>query len=354
MKYQTIYFNGKLRLLDQTKLPNKVEYVDCRTQYEVYSAIKCMQVRGAPAIGIAAAYGLVLAIDNLILSNGNDPKNWDETLNELKKQGELLKQARPTAVNLSLAVDRILQIAKDETHNASFSLEYLKKRLLHAANNFLEEEQLSCRQIGKFGSNIIANGMQILTYCNAGALAAPEIGTALSPLYVAHNTGKKFNVYVSETRPRLQGSRLTAWELKETGIEPTIICDNMIAQLMKEKRVDIVIVGADRIAKNGDVANKIGTYGLAILAKHHQVPFYVAAPISTFDLQITDGKDIVIEQRHPSEVSELNGSVIAPEGVAVYNPSFDVTPHDLITGIISDHGLITPVNAERIEKTLAV
>jgi methylthioribose-1-phosphate isomerase len=354
MKYKTIYFkDGKLRLIDQTLLPSKVEYIECNTQFNVYEVICEMKVRGAPAIGIAAAYGMVLSLTGLIKPNGADPQNWDEVIEELERVRAFLNSSRPTAVNLKWATSRMLTFAKDAVQGWPFEISHLKKKLIEEADRICEEDADSCETIGRYGEPLIKDGMRILTHCNAGSLATYELGTALAPMYLAFKNGKKFNVYVDETRPLLQGARLTSWELQEAGLEPILITDNCAAKLMADEKIDLVIVGADRVAVNGDVANKIGTYGLAVLCKYHKIPFYVAAPASTFDFHTKQGCDIPIENRKDEEVTSIRGVQIAPNGVKVYNPAFDVTPAELITGIITDLGIISPVDEETVEKCFA-
>ena len=304
---------GKLRIIDQTRLPGELVYLELDGIDEMVSAIKRLSVRGAPAIGCAAALGLAAAAQHL------DEDGFPEKVNALADQ---LAASRPTAVNLFWALDRC---RRKECIDG----------LLCEALDILEEDIQMCHAIGEHGAPLIEEGMGILTHCNAGALATGDFGTALSPMYVAHAEGRKFTVYSDETRPLLQGSRLTAWELQQAGVDVVTICDNMAAQVMKEGRIDLVIVGSDRIAANGDVANKIGTYGLAILASHHHIPFYVAAPTSTIDASLEHGGLIPIEQRDAAEVG-------APEGVRVYNPAFDVTPHELVSGIVTENGLLRP------------
>lgn len=310
---------GKLRIIDQTRLPQELVYLELDDIDEIVAAIKRLSVRGAPAIGCAAALGLAACAQHL-------PKEGFR--NSVEKVADKLAASRPTAVNLFWALERCLSYFMKCDNSTA-------KGVLHEALDILEEDIQMCQAIGKHGAPLIEEGMGILTHCNAGALATGDFGTALSPMYVAHEAGRKFTVYSDETRPLNQGSRLTAWELHQSGIDVVTICDNMAAQVMKEGKVDLVVVGSDRIAANGDAANKIGTYGLAVLAKHHGVPFYVAAPTSTIDASLEHGGLIPIEQRDPAEVG-------AAEGVRVYNPAFDVTPNELITGMITENGLHTP------------
>ncbi|ADR19836.1 S-methyl-5-thioribose-1-phosphate isomerase [Calditerrivibrio nitroreducens] len=315
MDSHIIWENDKLLLLDQRQLPFKKIYVECCSIYDVAKAIKDMVVRGAPAIGVAAAYGFVLG-----KINGID----DETIYNI------LINTRPTAVNLEWALQRCLNQYKDYGD------------LLELAKKIHEEDISINKQIGKNGKELINNGENILTHCNAGALATGGYGTALGVIRAAFEEGKRIHVYVDETRPYLQGARLTAYELMEDGIDCTLICDNMAGYLMRLGKIDKVIVGADRIASNGDTANKIGTYSIAVLAMHHRIPFYVAAPISTFDMSINDGSFIKIEERAPYEVREVFGTKIATDETKVFNPSFDVTPHYLISGFITEKGVICP------------
>jgi len=269
----------------------------------------------------------------------------------LKQVADFLRTSRPTAVNLFWALDRMERHVAGLTED--FSPEELTRKLLDEALAIEAEDRAMCRAIGAAGAALVGEGQGVLTHCNAGGLATADYGTALAVMFAAAEQGRRFHVYADETRPLLQGARLTAWELKQRGIDVTLICDNMAAQVMKEKRVQLVIVGADRIAANGDTANKIGTYGVALLARAHGIPFYVAAPSSTFDLSLPTGDGIPIEQRDPREVTHGFGRATAPEGVRVYNPAFDVTPHPLITGIITEKGLIRPVNGETVRAVLA-
>ena len=335
--------DGCLRLLDQTRLPTEVIRVDCKDVSSVWEAIRSLRVRGAPAIGIAAAYGAVLG------GQHTASNQLEEVRRGLSEASASLRTSRPTAVNLFWALDRMDRVA--ERYEGTSGPELLA-RLLDEAHAIAEEDKAMCREIGRIGADLITSGQGILTHCNAGGLATADYGTALAVIYSAHISGKELRVFADETRPLLQGARLTAWELMRRNIPVTLICDNMAAQVMKEGRVQLVIVGADRIAANGDTANKIGTYGVALLAKAHGIPFYVAAPSSTFDLSIPAGSNIPIEQRDPREVTEGFGRQTAPTGVTVYNPAFDVTPAQLIDGIITELGLIRPVNVKSIAKVL--
>lgn len=329
--------DGHLRLIDQTLLPGRLEYRDCRTVEQVWEAIRTLRVRGAPAIGVAAAYGIVVGMQ------GNHP----QPRLRLREVANYLRTSRPTAVNLFWAIDRM------ERRAASPGSPEWLRALLDEAHAIRDEDEAMCRAIGRVGAELIEPGQGILTHCNAGGLATADYGTALAVLFTAAEQGKAIHVYADETRPLLQGARLTAWELQQRAIDVTLICDSMAAQVMKEGRIQLVIVGADRIAANGDTANKIGTYGVALLAKAHGIPFYVAAPSSTFDLNIATGAAIPIEQRDPREVTHGFGQATAPDGVKVYNPAFDVTPAALIAGIVTEKGLIRPVCAERIRAMLA-
>ncbi len=327
MKFDTIQRRGdKLVLLAQTRLPQETTYLELDDYHDVIAAIKRLDVRGAPAIGIAAAYGMALAVQH--------SGRWDSEY--IEQVARDFQSARPTAVNLFWAVDRVLVRVRE---HGSMDLERTLDTLWSEAEAIHEEDCLMCERIGKYGADLINDGDGILTHCNAGALATGGIGTALGVIYTAHEQGKKIRVYADETRPLLQGARLTSWELMQEGIDVTLICDNMAGMLMKQGVIDHVIVGADRIAENGDVANKIGTYSVAVLAKHHGVPFYVAAPSSTFDNDTPTGGDIVIEERAPEEVTEGFGRRTAPDGVQVYSPAFDVTPFELVTAFITDEGI---------------
>jgi len=336
---------GFVRLIDQTLLPTQLEYRDCRTVEEIWEAIKTLRVRGAPAIGIAAAMGLVLGMQKF---GERERGAYRQKLNEVARY---LRASRPTAVNLFWALERMERCVTGGTEQQQPAK--LKRRLLDEALAIEAEDRRMCRAIGEVGAALIREGQGVLTHCNAGGLATADYGTALAPMFLAAERGVPFHVFVDETRPLLQGARLTAWELVQRSIPLTLICDNMAAQVMKEGRVQLVIVGADRIAANGDTANKIGTYGVAVLAQAHGIPFFVAAPSSTFDLSLTSGVDIPIEQRDPSEVTRGFGRQTAPEGVPVYNPAFDVTPARLIAGIITEKGLIQPVATETIRQALS-
>ncbi|EPR27438.1 S-methyl-5-thioribose-1-phosphate isomerase [Geobacillus zalihae] len=316
-------------ILNQQKLPTVTEYIDLHTIEDVYDAIATLKVRGAPAIGITAAYGLALA------ASSYDTESVDEFRRRLKRDRDYLASARPTAVNLFWALDRLVTAAAD-----ALSVNEAKTTLVHEAIRIQVEDEDVCRRIGEYALSLFRPGDRVMTICNAGSIATARYGTALAPFYLAKEKGIELSVYALETRPVLQGARLTAWELIQAGVDVTLITDNMAAQAIKAKGIGAIIVGADRIAQNGDTANKIGTFGLALLAKSFDIPFYVAAPLSTIDLTTKTGADIPIEERHPDEVTHIAGVRIAPEGVNVYNPAFDVTPNELITAIITEKGII--------------
>jgi methylthioribose-1-phosphate isomerase len=321
------YENDKLVLLDQTLLPGEVKYLDLTDYRRVIEAIKMLRVRGAPAIGVAAGYAAVLACAQA--------RDIDELMRFL---GEI-REARPTAVNLAWAIDQMKEIAGE---NRNKGLEVIHGLMLKKAMQIHKEDQEMCERMGRNGAELIKDGMTILTHCNAGALATAGIGTALAVIYAAARQGKKIRVYADETRPLLQGARLTTWELMQENIEVTLNTDNMAASLMQQGRIDCVITGADRVTRNFDVVNKIGTYGLAVLAKYHNIPFYVAIPWSTYDPDTPAGKDVVIETRSSEEVTNWGGVQTAPENVKVYSPAFDMTPHELVTAIITDTEVIYP------------
>ncbi len=326
--------DGQVRILDQRVLPGEVCFFDCSNYSDVADAILELKVRGAPAIGVTAALGIALGAKQYT------QKNLDGFRLHMDKVCEVLAATRPTAVNLFWAVDRMKRVLAD---NPLSSVEEWQKCLLEEALAILEEDVRVNRALGKHGAAIIQDGDHILTHCNAGALATAGYGTALGVVRAAWEQGKRLRVYADETRPVLQGARLTTWELQQDGIPVTLITDNMAGALMQKQGIQCCIVGADRIAANGDVANKIGTYSVAVLAKAHEIPFYVAAPLSTIDLETPDGEKIPIEERNSSEVTQLHWSrVIAPPEISVWNPAFDVTPAKLITGIITERGILSP------------
>lgn len=324
----------QVRILDQSLLPGDVCFLDCTDYLCVAEAIRELKVRGAPAIGVTAALGIALG------ARQYTQPSYDGFQQHMNQVCEVLAATRPTAVNLFWAVDRMKRVlAVTSLTNVAEA----QQLLLDEALAILEEDVRVNRTLGKYGAAIIQDGDSILTHCNAGALATAGYGTALGVVRAAWEDGKKLHVFADETRPVLQGARLTAWELQQDGIPVTLITDNMAGALMQKQRVQCCVVGADRIAANGDVANKIGTYSVAVLAKAHGIPFYVAAPLSTIDLATPNGDGIPIEERNPSEVTQLYGSrVIAPVGVSVWNPAFDVTPAHLITGIITERGILSP------------
>lgn len=345
VRWKSVFDNkllpGKLRIIEQTKLPEEFVFLEMDNAEEIFDSIRRLAVRGAPAIGCAVALGLGAVCQH---SKAADGKAFTE---EVKKTAEYLAKSRPTAVNLFWALDRCLKKIKSSTQN---TVSQLKKILVQEGIDILNEDIEMCRSIGRHGLTLIKDGDGILTHCNAGALATGDYGTALSPIYLAHEKGLKITVYSDETRPLLQGSRLTAWELKKGGINVITICDNMAAAVMREGKINLVIVGSDRIAANGDAANKIGTYGVAIIAKYHKIPFYVAIPHSTIDVKIKNGTQIPIEQRNPDEIRRGFGKLTAPADVKVYNPAFDVTPNELITGIITEGGILYPPYTESLRQ----
>jgi len=335
--------DGYLELIDQKRLPAEFVIIQCKSVEQLYEAIKTLAVRGAPAIGVAAAFGVCLAAQQ------TDGLKLSDAVGLIEKKADFLSKSRPTAVNLSWAIERMKNIARSfAKHSPGESVENLKKRLLNESQKIYDEDVQMCRKIGLNGEIFIPDNGAVLTHCNAGALATAGDGTALAAIFEAQRKGKKFKVYVDETRPLLQGARLTAWELMQAGIDVTLICDNMAGALMKEGKINACFVGADRIAANGDTANKIGTYSLSVLAKAHKIPFYVAAPSSTFDLKLKTGRQIPIEQRQSDEVSNFMNVQTAPKDVNVYNPAFDVTEAENITAIITEFGIIEQPNEEKI------
>ncbi|MBS3815556.1 MAG: S-methyl-5-thioribose-1-phosphate isomerase [Hadesarchaea archaeon] len=320
-----------VKLIDQTLLPNKLEFVKCRSTEEVAQAIEEMKIRGAPALGAAAGMGLAITAIN---SQSTKPQ---ELLSELEKAAERIRKTRPTAANLFSALDRVLSVARENDED----IEKLRRAVIEEAQSIADEDVNVNKRIGENGAELVNEGDTILTHCNAGALACVDYGTALGVVRSAHKQGK-INVIATETRPFCQGARLTTWELKRDDIPVTLITDNMVGHQMNEGRIDLVVVGADRIAANGDVANKIGTYTIAVLANRHNIPFYVAAPKSTIDPSTNSGDEIEIEQRDPSEVTTMGGEKLAPEGIEVLHPAFDVTPAELVTRIITEKGVFRP------------
>jgi methylthioribose-1-phosphate isomerase len=339
------------RIVDQTLLPMQLSYKDITTAGEMHEAIRSLRVRGAPAIGIAAAFGLYLGIRK---QPEDTPLN--RFLDELKKQADYLASSRPTAVNLFWALTRMQARAQASAAGLTGSepaAREIRKALLDEATKILDEDRKMCRSIGEHGFELIQGCKAILTHCNAGGLATSEYGTALACVYVALEKGRRIHVFSDETRPLLQGSRITAFELSAAGVPVTVICDNMAATVMARGMVDAAIVGADRIAANEDTANKIGTYGVALLARAHNIPFYVAAPSSTFDLSLPDGSRIPIEERPREEITCGFGKKTAPDNVPVFNPAFDVTPHHLITAIVTEKGTLRPPYPESIKRAMS-
>lgn len=327
------YKDGKVVIIDQNRLPHELVTVELSDYKQVAEAICAMKVRGAPALGVAAAFGVALGAGPL------DSSSFEGFYSRLEEIAEEIKSTRPTAVNLFWGADRILAAARDLKDQP---IEKIKPELMRLAYFMLEEDESICRRLGKIGSELLNDGDAVITHCNAGGLACVGYGTALGVIRGATENGKRIKVYADETRPRLQGMKLTAWELAQDGIDVTIIADNMAASLMRKGLVNACIVGADRIAANGDTANKIGTYSLAALAKAHGIPFYVAAPTSTIDMSIATGDEIVIEERSAEEMTHIDGCPIAPIGVSVINPAFDITPAELITAIITEQGIEEP------------
>jgi methylthioribose-1-phosphate isomerase len=333
--------DNTLYVLNQLKLPVVTEYNPKRTIEDVFHAIKDMELRGAPLIGIAAGYGMYLGIKD------NRDSGHADFMEKMKQKGEMLSKARPTASNLFLAIRRMIQRAEDLKGE---SIE-TKKNLLEAEAIKIQKEEVEINlRIGENLLSLLKNGMTLLTHCNAGCLATTDYGTATAPIYLAKERGWNIRVYADETRPYLQGARLTAYELSMAGIDVTLICDNMAGMVMSQGKIDAVIVGTDRVAANGDIANKIGTMSVAILARHFNIPFYIAAPSTTVDINTPEGKDIPIEERNSEEITNWYGRKIAPDSIKVYNPAFDVTPHDLITAIVTDRGIIYPPYTENVKR----
>lgn len=333
--YPVVWNRDRVLLIDQTRLPGEYALVDIHRCDDMARAIKTMIVRGAPAIGVAAAYGMYLGAREI------DVSNREQFLAQLEKVAEQLRATRPTAVNLFWAIEQMLKTARQTLG----SVEYLKEALLLAAKQIQEDDLETCRSIGDHGLAVLPSTpekLRLLTHCNAGALATAGYGTALGVVRSAWAANRLERVYADETRPRLQGAKLTAWECAQEGIPVTVITDNMAAHCMQRGMIDAVVVGADRIAANGDAANKIGTYSVALIARAHQIPFFVAAPVSTIDFQIADGSQIPIEERDPAEIYEIGETTLCPPGIEYYNPAFDVTPAELITAIVTEFGAFAP------------
>lgn len=341
METTIIWLGNRIKLIDQTQLPDKLEYIECFNYSELGLAIKELKVRGAPAIGIAAGMGIALHLKQ------KEFTSFFEFESELKFVSDYFKSTRPTAVNLFWVIDRINNKVKT---NHLLSITELKELILTEALKIAKEDENMCKAIGKYGVEIVPENATILTHCNTGSLATYGYGTALGVIREAHYSNKNISVFADETRPLLQGARLTTWELMQENIPVTLITDSMAGYFMNKGKIDLVIVGADRIARNGDTANKIGTYSLAVLAKENNIPFFVAAPTSTIDLSILSGDEIDIEERNPDEIIFFGKRKIAPDGVKVSNPAFDVTPSKYITGIITEKGIVKPSYLENIPK----
>jgi len=338
--------NNALRIIDQTKLPGTVEVLSLTSQEDIHSAIYLLKVRGAPAIGVAAAIGIYLASLEI------HEDSYKEFYTRFKKAKDYLASSRPTAVNLFWALDRMEQVV---LCNDGESPAKLKKLLYHEAIKIQNEDVQICKAIGEHGLTLINDGDGILTHCNAGQLATTRYGTALAPIYLGRERGMNFKVFCDETRPLLQGARLSAFEMVSAGVDTTLICDNMASTVMRNGWIKACFVGCDRVAANGDTANKIGTSGVAILAKHYNIPFYVCAPTSTIDMNIKEGKDIVIEERKPEEVTEMwYKERMAPSGVKVYNPAFDVTDASLVTAFVTEFGIVKPPYPESLKAIFAM
>lgn len=353
--------NDKLIYLDQTKLPLEEVYLEAETKEDVYDAIKRLAVRGAPAIGVFAAYGLYISVKDycpMAVLGDKAGKNCKERkatlLNHIKETASFINSARPTAVNLSWALNRVVKRAENELKaNKALKGHELKEKMLEEAMCIHEEDIEACRKMGEFGLSLLKPGMGILTHCNAGTIATSRYGTCLSPIYLGQERGYDFKVFCDETRPLLQGARLTSWELYKSGIDTTLICDNMASIVMNNGWINAVVVGCDRMAANGDGANKIGTSGVAILAHEYGIPFYMYVPTSTIDLNAKTGEDIPIELRDGEEIKKMwYENQMAPEGVKTYNPSFDVTNHKYITAIITERGIINPPFDVKIKKIM--
>ncbi len=332
------YRSGKVLMIDQTRIPHELVVLELDTPDAVADAIKTMKVRGAPAIGVAAALGVALAA----ASGQTAPRHSPRALyDQIERAGQMLKNTRPTAVNLFWGIDRMLQAAR-ECLSRKCSVDEIRSSIEELARAMVEEDEETCRKIGQHGAALMPDQGHVLTHCNAGALACVSYGTALGVIRAAAEAGKRIHVYADETRPRLQGMKLTCFELASDDIPVTVISDNMAGSLMRSGRIDCAVVGADRIAANGDVANKIGTYAVAVLAHHHGIPFYVAAPVSTIDFSLASGDQIPIEERSHDEVTHIDGQRVCPVGVGVINPSFDVTPAALVTAIVTEKGIAYP------------
>jgi methylthioribose-1-phosphate isomerase len=337
-----------VRILDQRALPHREEFLECRTVEEVAEAIRSLAVRGAPILGITAAFGVALAAAT------SEARGTNALFRELNRAGDTLKATRPTAVNIRWAVDRMLEIARDQCCTVGGTHQRVHEALVAEALRLEAEDREACAAMGRAGTDLVPDPANVLTHCNTGSLCTAGIGTALGVIVTAHGDGKRVHVWVDETRPVWQGARLTAWELQRLGIPMTLVADAAAGSLMAAGRVDLVIVGADRIAANGDVANKVGTYALAVLAERHGIPFCVAAPVSTVDPATASGADIAIEERDPAEVVAPLGLPVAPPGTPAANPAFDVTPGELVTAIVTERGVLRPPYREALAGALAV
>lgn len=345
-----IWTDNHLDLLDQRLLPEDIVYLPLKTAEEVWEAIRHLKVRGAPAIGIAAAYGIYLGIRGFQANEDNPSANANSFIQSVDKTADYLATSRPTAVNLFWAIDRIKARSRSLVDTAGISWEAVIQGVLDEAKQIQSEDEETCRLIGEHALTLFSDGDGILTHCNAGGLATAKYGTALAPIYLAQEQGIKLKVFADETRPVLQGARLTAFELQQAGVDVTLICDSMAGMVMSKGWIQAVIVGTDRVAANGDVANKIGTYSVAVLAKAHNIPFYVACPMSTIDLNTPSGQEIPIEERPEEEITEGFGKRTAPKGVKVFNPAFDITPHEYVTAIITEKGIVKPSYQENLLK----
>ena len=339
-----VWEDDKCKIIDQTLLPTEYKVIELATVEDVWEAIQELRVRGAPAIGIAAAFGMYIGVNEL----GAD--DFEQFLANVEKCAGYLASSRPTAVNLFWALERIKRLVIDHSER---SVEEIKQAMLDEALAMIEEDNRICRSIGEFGAELLNDGETILTHCNAGGLATASYGTALAPVYCAIEQGKNISVIADETRPLLQGARLTTWECQQNNIPVTLICDGMSGTVMRQGKVQAVIVGTDRTASNGDVCNKIGTFNVAVLADYHKIPFYVAAPLSSIDMSLATGAEIPIEERNHREITQGFGRLTAPEGIDVYNPAFDVTPHSLVAALITEAGIIRPPFDEGLKTAFA-
>ena len=346
LEYETVALNEEnktLVIIDQTLLPNETKIIEISEAQDIWDAIYLLKVRGAPAIGVAAAFGIYILADKI-----SDDLSYDDFYAEFLKQKEFLNSSRPTAVNLSWALNRMDELVKN---NRDKTIPEIKELLKKESIAIKDEDTAMCKAIGEYGLSLVKKGDGLLTHCNAGQLATSKYGTATAPMYLGHEKGYDFKIYCDETRPLLQGARLTAYELSSAGLDVTLQCDNMVSSLMKEGKINAVFVGCDRVAANGDAANKIGTSGVAIIAKHYGVPFYVCAPSSTIDMNIATGDDIIIEQRKTEEVTSMwYEKPMAPDNIKVYNPAFDVTDNELITAIVTEKGIVRAPFKEGFEK----